>query len=96
MLSLLLNYLVDNINQANGMWEIMVLRTNTRIHFLLKIKDSVKVRVSLVLPLESLELKYSEVCEKTMCGIHHIVLLGVILTLLNHFVNLSDAKSPCF
>lgn len=73
MLSFLLNYLVDNINQANGMWEMMILRKNTMTHFLLKIKDSVKVRASLELPLESLEPKYSEVCEKTMCGIHHIV-----------------------
>lgn len=78
------------------MWEIMALRTNTMIHFLLKAINSLRVGVSLALTLESLEPKYSKVCKKIMFRVHHIVLLGIILTLIHHYINLSDAKSTCF
>lgn len=55
MFVLLLNYLVNNINQAYSMWDIMVLGTNTMIHFPLKAIDCARARVSLALTLESLE-----------------------------------------
>lgn len=59
MLLLHINYLENSINQAYGMWEINGLRTNTMIHFLREATDSVKMRGSLALTLESLEPKYS-------------------------------------
>lgn len=55
MLLLLLTFLVNNMNQVYGIWEIMALRTNTMTYFLLKATDSVRVRVSLTLTMESLE-----------------------------------------
>lgn len=55
MLSLLLTFLANNINQVYSIWEIMALRTNTMTHFLLKATDSVRVRVSLALTMDSLE-----------------------------------------
>lgn len=55
MLLLVLNYLLNNINQSCGVWEIMTSEINTMIHSLLKAIDSVRARLSLALILESLE-----------------------------------------